>query len=134
MSVLGADGSSGASPTPDVEDIPALIEQFRRAGMDVRYDFVGTLDPVSSAAGSGLYRVVQESLANVAQHQPGTAASVLLDTSGRDVHLQVCNAASEIADEAGDEQGPGSRGCGSVQTSSVEPSRRGTTTADGWSP
>jgi signal transduction histidine kinase len=84
------DGPSGAAvPAPGLDDLPRLVDEFRVAGIDVSYELRGELAGLSPAAGLDLYRVAEESLANVVKHAPGGCADVLVDASGRDVRLLV---------------------------------------------
>jgi signal transduction histidine kinase len=68
-------------PAPSVADVPALVDEFRAAGLDVELVMSGDADEVPPATALGLYRTVQESLANVAKHSPGVAVSVTLDVA-----------------------------------------------------
>ncbi|MEP1124306.1 MAG: histidine kinase [Ilumatobacter sp.] len=58
------------APMPGLSDIPALVEQYREAGLsmtaDLRLDGIDT-DP---ATGLAAFRVVQEALSNVLQYAP----------------------------------------------------------------
>jgi signal transduction histidine kinase len=84
------DGPSGAAgPAPGVDDLPQLVAEFRTAGIDVRYDLRGELAGLSPAAGLDLYRVAEESLANVVKHAPGGCADVVVDAGGDDFRLVV---------------------------------------------
>lgn len=58
------------APEPGASEIPSLVEEFRRAGLKVDLDVEGRLDRASAAVGLALYRITQESLANVAKHAP----------------------------------------------------------------
>jgi signal transduction histidine kinase len=74
------DGSGAPAPLPELTDIPALVEQYRVAGMRVSDQL--DLDGVTADATTSLtaFRVVQEALANALQHAPG--APVRLDVVG----------------------------------------------------
>lgn len=74
------DGSGAPPPLPELTDIPALVEQYRVAGMRVADQL--HLDGVTADATTSLtaFRVVQEALANALQHAPG--APVRLDVVG----------------------------------------------------
>jgi signal transduction histidine kinase len=63
----------GLQPAPGVDDLPALVEEFRAAGLDVdaRLDLPGT--PLPSGVDVSAYRVVQEALTNALKHADGTA-------------------------------------------------------------
>ncbi len=66
------------TPEPGLSDIPDLVTSFADAGLDVESSI--EVDPESVTAGIGLalYRVAQESLANVAKHAPASAARLRL--------------------------------------------------------
>ena len=55
----------------------------------------GDLAVVSSSTGLALYRIAQESMANVVKHAPGSDAWVTLTIGSRSAHLSICNTASE---------------------------------------
>ncbi|HET7734886.1 MAG TPA: histidine kinase [Nocardioidaceae bacterium] len=77
--------------TPDLGDVPALVQQFRAAGLDVAYESAGDHAMLTAAEGTGLYRIVQESLANIAKHEPSASATVTLDLSADPARLAVRN-------------------------------------------
>jgi signal transduction histidine kinase len=91
VGLLGADDGPVTVPTPRLEDVPALVADFRRAGLAVEYDVAGDLDQVPPGTALGLYRIVQESLANVAKHAPGSRVDVRLDLSRDPAELTVAN-------------------------------------------
>ncbi|MEU2030191.1 sensor histidine kinase [Nocardia amamiensis] len=76
---------------PSVEDVKDLVGDFVRAGLDVRYECEGDLGAVSPAVGLALYRISQESLANVVKHAPGASASVRIAVDATMVTLTVDN-------------------------------------------
>lgn len=79
------------APEPGVDDICCLVDDFVRAGLKVRFDAAGPTDAVSAAVGLALYRITQESLANVAKHAPDAESSVLLRISRTSATLTVTN-------------------------------------------
>ncbi|HWE90716.1 MAG TPA: histidine kinase [Pseudonocardiaceae bacterium] len=83
--------SSGTRPLPGVDDIAALVEHTRAAGLDVRYEQHGDLTVVGASAGLGLYRIAQESLANIAKHAPDATARVRLCAEPAGTRLTVHN-------------------------------------------
>jgi signal transduction histidine kinase len=89
----------GLTPEPGVTDIPTLVEDFSRAGLNVSFDASGSLDHVSAAAGLALYRIAQESLANVAKHAPDAATRVTLTASRAAATLNVVNELSAADSE-----------------------------------
>jgi len=87
-------GSGVTRPAPGATDVPALVEEFRTAGLDVVLDLRGDPASVPVTAGLSVYRIVQESLANVAKHQPGARAGVVLDLAAERQAVQVWNTLS----------------------------------------
>jgi signal transduction histidine kinase len=78
-------------PAPSVADIPALVEELRAAGMVIELTLTGDPDEVPPATALGLYRTVQESLANVAKHSRGASVSVRLDLASDPGRLTIRN-------------------------------------------
>jgi signal transduction histidine kinase len=76
----GADPSTVA-PMPGAGDVAELVESFRRAGTPVELAVDGDLAAVGATRGLAIYRIVQESLTNVARHAAGAATSVRIETA-----------------------------------------------------
>jgi signal transduction histidine kinase len=98
VGVLREQSPTAAKSTPDLEGLPALVEQAGRAGVRTVLDPMGDLGQVPPVVGRCAYRVVQEALTNVIRHAPGAAATVRLEA--RDGWLRV-----EVTDRGG--TGPG---------------------------
>jgi signal transduction histidine kinase len=79
------------APEPGVGDIASLVDDFVRAGLDVTLDNDGPSDRVSAAVGLALYRITQESLANIAKHCPDSQSAVTLAISSTSARLTVVN-------------------------------------------
>jgi len=90
VSVLATE-PTGAHPLPCAEDIDALVAQVRDAGLPVDYTSRGDLARLSPAIGLGMYRILQESLTNVAKHAPGETAQVRVDVGRARASLSVRN-------------------------------------------
>ncbi|MEE6309638.1 histidine kinase [Plantactinospora veratri] len=69
-------------PQPTLDDLPALVDESREAGMrvDLRTELTST-ETAPAGVGRGAYRIVQEGLTNARKHAPG--ASVLVTARGR---------------------------------------------------
>ncbi len=87
-----ADGPAAVHALPGGADIADLVAQMERAGLAV--DYVESGDPrrLAQATGLGLYRIAQESLANIAKHAPTSTARVQFTVTSRQAHLLVRNA------------------------------------------
>lgn len=87
-----ADGASDRHALPGAADIAALVREMSGAGLQVEYDEQGDPASVPATTGLGLYRIAQESLANVARHGGADArARVLLRVNGTGAHLRISN-------------------------------------------
>jgi signal transduction histidine kinase len=105
VGLLGQGGEE--PPTPSASDLPELVDGFRRAGLEVRFDVTGELDHVPLVAGLATYRVVQESLSNAVKHAPGAPVTVGVRVETGDVDIRVVNPVGPRATtaEGGDGQG-----------------------------
>jgi signal transduction histidine kinase len=100
-----ADGPSATRALPGGSDIGDLVAQMERAGLAVRYIETGDPDRLAQATGLGLYRIVQESLANIAKHAPATTARVELSVTPREAHLVVRNTLPAVTSTDGSGSG-----------------------------
>ncbi|MEV0900434.1 histidine kinase [Actinoplanes sp. NPDC049802] len=100
LGVLRAPADPGElSPLPGLADLPALIEETRRAGVAVTLDGPPSGDtpepgPPSGddpAAGLAVYRIVQESLTNAVKHAPGAPVTVTVTPAERLLTVRVTN-------------------------------------------
>jgi signal transduction histidine kinase len=99
------DGRPGPeAPQPTLAQIPALLEESRAAGMDVRWEERAATDVVPSAVGRTAFRVLQEALTNARKHARGAPVTVRLDPGPPLVLEVVSGRASELLD---DERLPG---------------------------
>ncbi|UVF77995.1 sensor histidine kinase [Gordonia mangrovi] len=89
VKVLGTDAAESA-PTPGACDVEGLVEEYRKAGLTVEFDLRGDLAAIPGPIGSALYRITQESLANVVKHAPAPSASIALHADD-EVSLWVSN-------------------------------------------
>ena len=94
VAFLRSDEENGvAPPVPVADEIPALVEEARAAGLDVELRCSGELAGLEPGVGLALYRIAQEALANAARHAPhartvlgidlgADGASLVADTTG----------------------------------------------------
>lgn len=87
------DAVAKTAPEPGAHDIPGLIGDFARAGLSVSLSCSGAHHHIPPTAGLALYRIAQESLANIAKHAPDADSEVTLvvapDPSAPSVRLTV---------------------------------------------
>jgi len=86
-----AEGPAETQALPDAADIAGLVAQMERAGLAVEYVETGDPARLAQATGLGLYRIAQESLANIAKHAPSSTARVAFEVTSRQARLVVRN-------------------------------------------
>ncbi|MDP3891867.1 sensor histidine kinase [Nocardioides sp.] len=100
-----ADGPAGVRPPPGAIDIAGLVEDVRAAGLDVDHSCSGDPSTLPPSVGLGVYRVAQESLANIAKHAAtgpaAGAATVHLEVTADRGRLQVSNPLPDCPQRAG---------------------------------
>jgi signal transduction histidine kinase len=89
VGVLREQSPTAAEGAPDLDGLPALLEQAGRAGVQAALDPVGDLGQVPPVVGRCAYRVVQEALTNVIRHAPGADATVCLRARDGWLHVEV---------------------------------------------
>jgi signal transduction histidine kinase len=94
QTVSGMSVASQRQPLPTIDDLSGLIDQFRAAGQPIQFHSTGDVSGLAAPVGLGLYRVAQESLANVVKHGGGSSADVELEVTCRQARLTVRNTAS----------------------------------------
>ncbi|MEU8894910.1 histidine kinase [Nocardia sp. NPDC048505] len=84
-------GPANRNAEPGVADIADLVDDFARAGLGVDYAAEGDLAAVTATVGLALYRIGQESLANIVKHADGATATVRLTVGAAEATLLVRN-------------------------------------------
>jgi signal transduction histidine kinase len=74
-----ADAVAPDEPAPGLSRLPMLLENFRRAGLEVTLRQEGTARPLPPGLDLTAYRIVQEALTNVTKHAGSGSARVGLD-------------------------------------------------------
>jgi len=110
VGLLAPGDGDATAPMPTAADIGDLVADFTAAGLDVHLDLAGDVRSVAPATGLGLYRIAQESLANVAKHAPRAPTDVLLHVENGTARLRVRNGAGGGAPLALAAGGNGLRG------------------------
>ncbi|MFJ9036886.1 sensor histidine kinase [Streptomyces sp. NPDC102406] len=72
------DAATSAEPAPGLSRLPALLDSFHRAGLDVTIHQEGTSRPLPPGVDLTAYRIVQEALTNVTKHAAAGSALVRL--------------------------------------------------------
>ncbi|MFE5287267.1 sensor histidine kinase [Nocardia sp. NPDC056611] len=90
VGLLG-DRPATLAPEPDLDDIDELVSDFVRAGVTVDYRLEGDRSAVTAGVGLAMYRICQESLANVAKHAPGERARLRIQLHPKYIEVTVTN-------------------------------------------
>ena len=105
-----ASGPTDRHALPGASQIADLVGEFAAAGLDVTYDEQGDSGAVPDTVGLALYRIAQESLANVVRHGDASGrAEVRFAMRGSGVRLRVANPLPPGRSRS-DEQGSGLAG------------------------
>ncbi|WP_341974540.1 sensor histidine kinase [Microbacterium sp. LTA6] len=88
------DQSIELAPQQGIDDIPALVDSIRRAGVEVGLEIVaGEAPSVAPSVQIAAFRIVQEAMSNAVRHAPGTTISVRVRIDADAVHIRVQNSA-----------------------------------------
>ena len=93
LGLLRTDEATTYAPVPTLNDVPALVEQSRRAGLPVTFTGItGTMArTLPQGAELAAYRTVQEALTNALKHSPGAATTVTINWGDEGLQLRVEN-------------------------------------------
>jgi signal transduction histidine kinase len=122
----------GELPQPTLADIAQLVAESARAGMRVSLaeETTGT---VPDGVGRTAYRIVQEALTNARKHAPGAEVNVhLAGAPGRELTVEVCNAAPAAAPTLDPRPGQGLHGLAERVGLAGGRLEHGPTAAGGW--
>nr|WP_239003990.1 histidine kinase [Nocardia panacis] len=79
------------APAPSIDDLDALLQRTRAAGLVVGTRVVGEARKLPSVIDVAASRIVQEALTNVVRHAPGAAATVTVRYTADSVDITVDN-------------------------------------------
>lgn len=89
------DQTAELAPQQGIDDIPALVDTIRRAGVEVGLVLEGG-EAAAAATPSvqiAAFRIVQEALSNAVRHAPGARIAVQLRAEARSIRIRVHNGA-----------------------------------------
>ncbi len=91
IGILREDGGDSFTepPQPTIADLPALVEESRRAGMRITAQIeLGDATP-DAAVGRTAYRIAQEGLTNARKHAPGAAVTLSVRAPDGDLQVEI---------------------------------------------
>lgn len=90
LGMLRRDGEElGLAPQPGIDDLEALAEQTRQAGLPVELRFVGDPRPLPLGVDLSAYRIIQEALTNTRKHAGQARAAVTVSYQTNALELEV---------------------------------------------
>lgn len=104
LGVLRSSEGGERAPQPGVDQLETLLSDARSAGADVTWSLEPG-GPVAAPLGLTVYRVVQQGLANAAQHAGGAPVRVSLSRNGSGLVVDVTNGPGTAPDVPGSGQG-----------------------------
>ena len=83
------DAAAPRSPAPGLDRLPELIELTRAAGVSVDVEVAGKAPPLPAAVQLAAYRIIQESLTNVARHAGPARITVRVSYDDTNMHVEI---------------------------------------------
>jgi signal transduction histidine kinase len=84
-------GTAPDAPQPTLDDVGALVDNIRAAGLAVSTGVTGRRRPLPPGVELSAYRIVQEGLSNALRHAPGSRVVVELDHQPEGLQVRVVN-------------------------------------------
>ena len=103
---------AGRAPTPGLDQLAALVESARRAGLEITVDVHGDVGGVAQPVTVAAYRIVQESLTNVVRHAGSPAVATV--TVDADATGGLC---VEVVDDGAGARAPASTSAANARSS-----------------
>jgi signal transduction histidine kinase len=97
----------GLEPQPGLEQLDALVDRVRAAGVTVNVAMSPPPGPLPPGVDLTAYRVVQEALTNTIKHASGATASVTIGYDGDQVEIEVTDTGGEQGAGSGTGEGRG---------------------------
>ncbi|HEV2775896.1 MAG TPA: sensor histidine kinase [Solirubrobacteraceae bacterium] len=94
LGVLRADAArADLAPQPTLHDLDGLLEEMRRAGLDVDLRIEGERRDLAEGVDRSAYRIVQEALTNTIKHAGFVPTRVTVDYGADELRLEIANTA-----------------------------------------
>ncbi|MGY2128513.1 sensor histidine kinase [Blastococcus sp. SYSU DS0617] len=120
LGVLRSDDGAERTPQPGLGDIEDLLRAASAAGAEIRWEL--DLPEAPAALGLSAFRILQQGLANAAQHAPGAPVRVQVGGEGDTLRIEVVNGPGTVTPAAsgGGSGLPGMRERAAVHGGTVE--------------
>ncbi|MCS3444367.1 sensor histidine kinase [Microbacterium phyllosphaerae] len=88
------DQTAELAPQQDIDDIPALVDTIRRAGVTVGLEITGVVADAPQAVQIAAFRISQEALSNAVRHASGAPVTVRVQSDADAIGVRVRNGRS----------------------------------------
>jgi signal transduction histidine kinase len=95
------------APQPGLDQLDRLLEQLRRAGLEVELAIEGQPHPLPRSVDLSAYRILQEALTNVVKHAAGARTEVKLTYASEALELTVVDHGGTARPPAANERSDG---------------------------
>ncbi|WP_341957762.1 sensor histidine kinase [Microbacterium sp. LWH13-1.2] len=85
------DQTAELAPQQDIDDIPALVDTMRRAGVTVGLEITGAVADAPQAVQIAAFRIAQEALSNAVRHASGAPVTVRVQADADAIGIRVRN-------------------------------------------
>jgi signal transduction histidine kinase len=99
--------AAGLSPQPGIEQLGALVDRVRAAGLPAELEIVGSPRPLPASLDATAYRIVQEALTNALRYARRAATLVHVTFDAEQLRLEVLDDGPAGEAEAGEGSGRG---------------------------
>ncbi len=107
VALLRSDDEAGvAPPLPSARDIRTLVDDAQAGGLAVELHTRGDLSRIAPSVGVAIYRIVQEALANAAQHAPLARTVLGLEVADGRASLVAETTGPTVAGSTGEPERP----------------------------
>ena len=107
IDLLRSPGDTPDAAPPTLARVGALVDDVRRAGLQVELELEGTLEDLPPGRALACYRIVQEALTNALKHAPGGRLHVRVARRPSEVEIEVRGAPDPLSPTTNDSGGQG---------------------------
>jgi len=90
------DQTAELAPQQSIDDIPALVDTLRRAGVTIGLEITGAVTEAPASVQIAVFRIAQEALSNAVRHAAGAPATVRVQSDADTVRIRVRDGGSAV--------------------------------------
>ena len=105
LDVIETDGPQPRHPQPTLADLPSLVRNAQRAGVEVTLRTEGAVRALPAAVELSAYRIAQEGVTNALKHAAAASVAVTVRYTEREVEVEVTDDGSGTSSAGGGRRG-----------------------------